>query len=277
MMLMNHHPLLGAREYRIRLFDEKAQVQLYGREPVFVFDPADDSNRPVPGYHDTVLATWEAAPASLRALFTRAFTDGLRQPGLRVRETQWRDALSAIRDMIISCQGCGRQNMTDPGEIGSRRCWSCGTMLTLPPVVQVTTVNPARTRTIALAQGVRVYSHHLTPDPPRHDFTAAATVAVVVEHPRVPGRLGLRNLTVGAWTAHARTDPPSIPHHKTPAACFTALSPSSAPRTPLRKPAHHGILPMTARTFRAACATAPALPAPATTASIRPLSLPVRG
>ena len=82
-------------------------------------------------------------------------------------------------------------------------------MLTFPPIVQVTTVNPARTRTIALAQGVRVYSHHLTPDPPRHDFTAAATAAVVVEHPRVPGRLGLKNLTVGAWTAR-RPDGSSV-------------------------------------------------------------------
>jgi len=209
MMLMNHHPLKGAREYRIRLFDEKAQAQLYGREPVFVFDPADDSNRPVPGYHDTVLATWDAAPGSLRTLFIRAFTDGLRQPGRRVRETQWRDALSAVRDLIISCPRCGRQNMTDPDEIGSRSCWSCGTLLTLPPVVQVTTVNPARTRTIVLAPSARIYSHHLTPDPPRHDFTAAAAAAVVVEHPRVPGRLGLRNLTAGAWTAR-RPDGSSV-------------------------------------------------------------------
>jgi hypothetical protein len=176
---------------------------------VFVFDPADDSNRPVPGYHDTVLATWDAAPGSLRTLFIRAFTDGLRQPGRRVRETQWRDALSAVRDLIISCPRCGRQNMTDPDEIGSRSCWSCGTLLTLPPVVQVTTVNPARTRTIVLAPSARIYSHHLTPDPPRHDFTAAAAAAVVVEHPRVPGRLGLRNLTAGAWTAR-RPDGSSV-------------------------------------------------------------------
>ena len=66
MMLMNHHPLLGAREYHIRLFDESAQALLYGREPVFIFDPADESNRPVPGYHETVLATGDAAPGSLR-------------------------------------------------------------------------------------------------------------------------------------------------------------------------------------------------------------------
>jgi len=201
MMLMNHHPLLGAREYHIRLFDESAQALLYGREPVFVFDPTDDSNRPVPGYHDTVLATWDAAPGSLRGLFTRAFTDGLRKPGLRIRETQWRDALSAVRDMIISCQRCGRQNMTDPGEVGVRSCWSCGTLLTLPPVIQITTTHPPLTRTIALAPGARVFPHHLISDPSRHDFTAAAAVAVVAEHPRVPGRLGLKNLTGNAWTA----------------------------------------------------------------------------
>jgi serine/threonine protein kinase len=200
MMLMNHHPLEGAREYRIRLFDASAQAQLYGREPIFVFDPADDSNRPVHGYHDTVLATWAAAPRSLRELFTTAFTDGLREPGLRIREGQWRDALSAVRDMIIACQRCARQNMTDPAELGRRCCWSCGTRLNPPPVIQVTTANPPLTRTIAVAPGVRVFSHHLTPDPPRHDFTAPAAAAIVSEHPRVPGRLGLKNLTGGAWT-----------------------------------------------------------------------------
>jgi serine/threonine protein kinase len=200
MMLMNHHPLHGAREYHIRLFDASAQTQLYGREPVFVFDPADDRNRPVRGYHDTVLATWDAAPRSLRELFTTAFTDGLREPGLRIREGQWRDALSAVRDMIVTCQRCARQNMTDPGELGHRCCWSCGTKLNPPPVIQVTTANPPLTRTIAVAPGVRVFSHHLTPDPPRHDFTAAAAAALVAEHPRVPGRLGLKNLTGGAWT-----------------------------------------------------------------------------
>jgi DNA-binding helix-hairpin-helix protein with protein kinase domain len=200
MMLMNHHPLLGARENR-RPFDETAQTLLYGREPVFIFDPADDSNRPVPGYHDTVLATWDAAPASLRELFTRAFTDGLHKPGLRIRETQWRDALCAVRDMIIPCQRCGRQNMTDPVEVGTRSCWSCGTLLTPPPVIQITTAHPPLTRTIALTAGARVFPHHLIPDPPRHDFTAATAVAVVAEHPRVPGRLGLKNLTDNAWTA----------------------------------------------------------------------------
>ena len=200
MMLMNHHPLHGAREYRIPMLDVGAQAQLYGRDPVFVFDPADDSNRPVRGYHDTVLATWDAAPRSLRELFTTAFTGGLREPGLRIREGQWRDALSAVRDMIVACQRCARQNMTDPGELGRRRRWSGGTRLNPPPVIQVTTANPPLIRTIAVAPGVRVFSHHLTPDPPRHDFTAAAAVALVAEHPRAPGRLGLKNLTGDAWT-----------------------------------------------------------------------------
>jgi DNA-binding helix-hairpin-helix protein with protein kinase domain len=201
MMLMNHHPLLGAREYRIRLFDEKAQALLYGREPIFVFDPDNDSNRPVPGYHDTVLATWDAAPGSLRELFSRAFTDGLHEPGRRIRETQWRDALSAVRDMIVSCSRCASQNMTDPGEIGARHCWSCGTRLPSQAVAEIITASPRRTRIIALTAGMRIFAHHLTSDPARHDFSAGAAAAIVAEHPRVPGRLGLRNLTDSVWIA----------------------------------------------------------------------------
>ena len=46
--------------------------------PLFVFDPDDESNRPVPGVHDNVVVIWPALPLFVRRLFTRSFTVGLR-------------------------------------------------------------------------------------------------------------------------------------------------------------------------------------------------------
>ena len=92
-LLMNHHPLEGAKEAAIRCFDLPAMTKLYGTEPLFIFDPYDGSNRPMPGFHDNALAFWPIYPEFLHKLFTRAFTDGLRDPANgRVRESEWRAA-----------------------------------------------------------------------------------------------------------------------------------------------------------------------------------------
>src|SRR5262249_30758599 len=61
-LLMNSHPLEGAKEARIRVLDESAMMELHGRHPVFIFDPEDDSNRPVPGEHDNALIFWSIYP-----------------------------------------------------------------------------------------------------------------------------------------------------------------------------------------------------------------------
>lgn len=127
---MNHHPLMGRRELAIRCFDEAAERKLYGKDPLFLFDPLDRSNAPDPVEHATVLATWAVVPDSLRDLFTRNFTRGLQDPAGRVRESQWRDALRAVLDAVVDCAHCGKQNMTEPrsaspvpaGAAGTRWC-----------------------------------------------------------------------------------------------------------------------------------------------------------
>ncbi len=93
-LLMFHHPLDGKREADIHILDLAAMKKLYGTQPLFIFDPHDHSNEPVRGYQDNPLISWPIYPQFLRDLFTRAFTDGLRDPDNgRVRENEWRAAL----------------------------------------------------------------------------------------------------------------------------------------------------------------------------------------
>ena len=75
LMLINHHPLDGEKEAQIHCFDLKAMTRLYGDEPVFIFDPDDDSNRPVPGYHANAQAYWPIYPKFLQERFIQSFTD----------------------------------------------------------------------------------------------------------------------------------------------------------------------------------------------------------
>ncbi|MFI9804431.1 protein kinase [Streptomyces sp. NPDC052301] len=201
MFLMNHHPLKGRLELGIHCLDEAAERKLYGKSPLFVFDPVDGSNAPDPVEHTTVLATWGAAPGRLQELFRRSFTLGLRDPAARVRESEWRDALRAVLDAVVECASCGRQNMTEPGENPPPRgCWGCGARLVLPPRLTVTTPPPRTEHHIRLRRAARVQAHHLLPEPTRHDCSDAALVAELVEHPKKPGRFGIANRSQATWT-----------------------------------------------------------------------------
>ncbi|WP_275462483.1 protein kinase domain-containing protein [Streptomyces noursei] len=200
MLLMNHHPLEGRRELAIRCLDEAAEKKLYGKQPLFVFNPADDANAPDPHEQGTVLATWAAAPRTLRDLFTHNFTSGLHDPTVRVRESQWRDVLRAVLDSVVDCAHCGRQNMTQPGETTAGTCWSCGGALILPPRLIVTTPLPRTEHHIRLHRTARVHAHHLMPEPTRHNYSDATLVAELTEHPNNPGKFGLANRSDRAWT-----------------------------------------------------------------------------
>jgi DNA-binding helix-hairpin-helix protein with protein kinase domain len=199
MLFMNHHPFQGALALKIRCFDEAAQRRLYGTRPVFVYDPADTTNRPVPGEQNTVIATWNALPGALRNLFVQTFTRGLVNPAERVRETQWRDTLSTVLDNTLVCARCGRLNLAEPGG-AAPDCWKCSTPLNLPPRLDLLIGMGAvrSTRPVGLVQGGRIYAHHLLGDPKRHDFTEV--VGEVTEHPQQRGRFGLTNRSRVTWT-----------------------------------------------------------------------------
>ena len=123
-VLMMGHPLLGRRELEFECWDNSAESVLFGNDARFIFDPNDESNRPVPDLHATVIRYWELYPEFLRSLFVQAFTRGLTDPkNGRVRESMWRVALARLSDSIVDCPACGRQNFVS-GE-DPTTCWAC--------------------------------------------------------------------------------------------------------------------------------------------------------
>jgi hypothetical protein len=85
-----------------------------------------------------VLGHWAIYPQALRALFTRAFTEGLYDPAHgRVQETEWRRAMQQLHDAVQTCPHCGAQNFYDPQRLVERRathpCWGCGAALASAP------------------------------------------------------------------------------------------------------------------------------------------------
>jgi eukaryotic-like serine/threonine-protein kinase len=198
-LLHIHHPLEGAREAAIKCLDLPAMTQLYGTEPLFIFDPADDANRPVKGLHDNALAYWPLYPAFLRERFVQAFTQGLQDPHARVRESEWRATLAQLIDAIHYCGACGAENFYDldalrasGGQPGA--CWSCRQALRLPFRLRL------GRELVMLNHDTRLFAHHLDPQR-RYDYSQP--LAAVQPHPQQANVWGLTNLSDSKWVMTA--------------------------------------------------------------------------
>jgi serine/threonine protein kinase len=186
-MFMLHHPLEGAKEANIKCFDGKAMEMIYGRDPVFIWHPTDRSNRPVQGYQDNAIIFWKIYPQFIRDMFTLAFTDGLKNPGRRIVEKQWKEAFSKLHSSIIYCPRCKAENFTEDGKTAPT-CWSCGTGVPLPPRIQIAG------NTVMLNRNTKIYRYGANG---LFDYTAA--IGQVQQHPSDPGKWGIKNLGADSW------------------------------------------------------------------------------
>lgn len=194
-MLMVSHPLEGKKEASIRCFDLPAMNKIYGTEPLFIFDPKDKSNEPLKGIHDNAVEFWKIYPQFLKDLFTKAFTDGIWDIKSRVRENEWRSALTTLRDRIIYCPSCGAENFYDPEVLmitngKTNLCWSCKKDISLPYHIQI------GENITMLNYDTKLFPHHIDPQK-KFDFSMPS--AQVVPHPADPRIWGLKNLSSEKW------------------------------------------------------------------------------
>jgi DNA-binding helix-hairpin-helix protein with protein kinase domain len=206
-LLMHGHPLLGERADAAysweggHLSETEVTLRNFGTHPLFVFDPQDRSNRPLPG--DPVSVWWPIYPQHCQRVFTEAFTTGLRDATLygRVKEGMWRRTLLKLHDAVTFCPVCNAALFYD-SERQAQRCWQCRGTLPVPPRLE------APGGSLVLSDGAKVTSHHLFRD--RDHKTAFATIA---PHPGQPGRLVMRNMTSQPWvvTPDGETPKPVAP------------------------------------------------------------------
>lgn len=192
-ILMMGHPLDGQRASGP--LTPEAMQAIYGSNPLFVFDPEDNSNRPIPGEQDQVIARWNIYPKFIRDLFMRAFTAGLHDPlNGRVREGEWREAMAHLHDALFPCSHCGGLNFYDREQLkasGGRleECWGCGQQPALPPRLRLSD------NIVMLPSGKQLYSHHLGN---QRAYNFAAPLAEISAKP-----VGLKNLSSQKWVLKA--------------------------------------------------------------------------
>ena len=191
-MFMLHHPLEGAVEANIKCLDGKAMEKIYGKEPIFIWDPVNKSNRPIPGYQDNALIFWDIYPSYIKDLFTQAFTVGLKDANKRIVENQWKEAIARLRNSIMYCNYCGAENFYDLQKVKQNQnhhCWQCKGVVTLPPRIKLSS------QLIMLNQDTLLYAHHV-----KGNFDFTTLVGKVSKHPTQPNRWGLTNASSENWT-----------------------------------------------------------------------------
>ena len=191
MLLFLNHPLEGKRTM-CPCLTEELERKFYGSDPVFVWDPANDANRPVRGVHTNEIKLWPLYPAFVRKTFEKAFSHEVmvgNDTTHRVIEKEWQEVFTTLRDLTIKCS-CGSETFIDPSQ-QSCKCINCSKSIERPPILKVKKYHAA------LAPGKKLYACHVQYD--SDDFKEAK--GEVISSRNNPSLLGLRNDSNNTWEA----------------------------------------------------------------------------
>ena len=193
-ILYRDHPFDGALEMEIHCLDEPGMRKLYGN-PVYIFDPINASNRPVPGIHNNANVYHCIYTSKINKLFEKAFTTGL-EASKRIQESQWRQEFVSLRDSIMVCSHCGRQNFYDIQKIRKNEnhiCWGCSNMMYVPPRIKI------GNNIIILNSDTELFPHHISGVDGRLLYDFSEPIAKISQHPTNKQLWGLTNLSDRVW------------------------------------------------------------------------------
>lgn len=156
MTLCLANPFEGERLKKYDVVDEKCEYEMYGADPVFIYHKTNSSNRPIRGYHTSVLKRWPYLPSYIKEAFHRTFVDGLiDRENERTTELEWIKLLTMYRDELISCS-CGHEFIWGFKE--NKQNLLCPYCNKPRKEVAVLTMNKRR---IILEPGKRLYAYHV--------------------------------------------------------------------------------------------------------------------
>lgn len=190
-MFMLNHPLEGRLEANIKCMDIHAMNQLYGTNPVFIYDPDNKKNRPVAGYQDNAIIYWPLYPQKMRDLFTTSFTTGLTAPNKRITENQWLDLFTNMLQQIMPCR-CGAEVFYDESKVETmvaHTCWNCNNTVQMPARIVI-----GKNQALLTPQ-MKLYRHHLY-----SDYDMETVVGSMTQNPKNPAMWGIKNEENNNWT-----------------------------------------------------------------------------
>ena len=191
-LFLRHDPLMGKIHVAKVCVTEKAEKELYGEHPVFIFDPTDTSNRPVPGVHPNPLKLWPQYPKYMQDMFIRAFAEGMKNRNVRPTDNEWRDMLIRLRGEILSCT-CGTEmlacSLKSKVSNGQFACPKCHAKHTFPFVLE------SGKHCLYLFPGNKIYGCHVD----RDSDDCETEVGIVTRNKNNPNMYGIRNKSEFMW------------------------------------------------------------------------------
>lgn len=200
LLLFRNHPLAGKRDNDGDEPD-KNERNLYCLNPIFIFDPNDDSNRLKPQIHVNAPRFWPVFPSYIQKMFIQAFdkslmkSDGSNRED-RIMEKEWLKMFVKLRETLVICPHCHEEtfyNLKHP----SFKCVNCGKEIKKPVVLDI------EGREIPLYPSSNIYRYEVDS---LSDFTIENIkneIGTVVENKKNPGVWGIRNLSEMTWYRHS--------------------------------------------------------------------------
>lgn len=186
-LLFINHPLEG-RYSTPPCMTKAMEKKYYGEAPVFVYDPNNDSNRPIPGTDKNLKLFWSIYPQYIKDLFIRAFsTEVMQKQKPRILEKEWLDAFFRLNAETGRCPHCKRETFYSADGINT--CMECKKRFAKPATLDF------RKYCLPIYDGLKIYLWHV--DATFDDIETI--VGEVISNPKDPNLLGIRNLSQQTW------------------------------------------------------------------------------
>lgn len=189
-LLFLNHPLEG-RYSTPPCLTPQYEKKYYGEAPIFIYDPTNDINRPIPGTDHNLRLFWPFYPQYIRDIFIQAFSqDVMMGKAPRILEIKWLDTFFRMKAEIGSCPYCGGEMLF--GETGETICPNCRKRIAAPSYrIKLSNCE------LPLFCGMKLYFRNINPI--TNDYETI--IGEVISNPQDPKQLGFRNLTQDIWKA----------------------------------------------------------------------------
>ena len=190
-LLIRHDPLMGKMFVSKVCITEEAEKDLYGDNPLFIFDPNDNRNCPVPGIHPNPIKLWPLYPKDLKDTFIQAFSKGMKNPNIRPTDNEWKRVLVSLRGQMIACNKCGFIELASALTKNSIiECKKCKNKFPYPLFLKI------NNHKIILSYHNKLYRCHTEIN---CDDSNTVT-GIVVVNKKNPKLFGIKNLSNKQWT-----------------------------------------------------------------------------
>ena len=186
-LLFINHPLEG-RYSTPPCMTKQLERKYYGEEPIFVYDPIDDRNRPIPGTDKNLRLFWGIYPDYIKETFIKAFSKKvMHKEESRIIEKEWLNVFMRFKASIVKCPHCKEETFIYSQ--GENKCFECGKSIHVKNAMRFQSV------TLPLYTGTQLLLWHA--DSALDDLNTK--IAEIIANPQDPELLGMKNVSNVTW------------------------------------------------------------------------------